>query len=164
MLLFIYTNYRSCEMFWRFIWILKFEISTKNICLLHYFILQKCESHWGHTASVVLHVMTGNIPFLKAFRNAGALPFAVWKCPRRHRPWPDRYGPHDGIPWHVDDLLFGILASAIGTCPNLLFFTMSERKKQSWGWCIYNILHMWVWYFAFISRSVCVYLYIHISW
>ena len=46
--------------------------------------------------------------------------------------------------------------------PICCFFTTSERKKQSWGWCIYNILHMWVWYFAFISRSVCVYLYTHI--
>ena len=49
--------------------------------------------------------------------------------------------------------------------PICCFFTMSERKKQSWGWCIHNILHMWVWYFAFISRSVCVCIYIlHISW
>ena len=49
----------------------------------------------------------------------------------RHRPWPCRYGPHDGIPWHVDDLLFGILSSvASGTCLTLVFQREISRARD----------------------------------
>ena len=50
MLLFIYTNYRSCEMFWRFIWILKFEISTKKSACC---IISSCKSV-SHTEVILL--------------------------------------------------------------------------------------------------------------
>ena len=50
MLLFVYTNYRSCEMFWRFIWILKFEISKKiSACC----IISSCKSV-SHTEVILL--------------------------------------------------------------------------------------------------------------